>query len=79
MKEESFKESLSLVREEIKEGKNFEIKQIQIELLEVKEQKEGVVRENDDFKWRLEENESKFDELRESLKQITESSDQSIA
>lgn len=50
MKEESFKESLSLVREEIKEGKNYEIKQIQIELLEVKEQKEGVVRENDDFK-----------------------------
>jgi len=43
MKEDSFKSSLNQVKEELKEGKDFEIKQAQIELIEVKEQKDELI------------------------------------
>jgi len=42
MKEDNFKQSLLKVKEELKEGKDFEIKQAQIELIELKEHQEEL-------------------------------------
>lgn len=39
-KEESYKASLDSLKDEIKEGKDVEIKKIQIEMLEIKERKD---------------------------------------
>jgi len=42
MKEDNFKQSLLKVKEELKEGKDFEIKQAQIEFIELKEHQEEL-------------------------------------
>ena len=46
-----------MVKDEIKEGKDGEIKQIQIELLEIKELKEDLLRTNVDLKKEIQESE----------------------
>ena len=56
-----------MFKEELKEGNDSEMKKIQIELLEIKEARDELMRENNILKSSLVESEWKFEDLKQTL------------